>query len=146
MRRLIADTIALVVFCTVAAGLVEVLVVGLSGDQLLYTRLAAIPAIVLTARPYGMWRDMIFRRFGVRDGDQTRATFFDTLAFVSFQGPVYALILLFAGASAGQIVLAIPAAAAAMVLAGRPYGIFLDWVRRMCGVVVLPAAAGRADD
>lgn len=139
MRRLIADTIALVIFCTVAAGLVEILVVGLSGEQLLYTRLAAIPAIILTARPYGMWRDMIFRR-GVRDGDQARATVFDTIAFVSFQGPVYALILLFAGASAGQIMLAIPAAAAAMVIAGRPYGIFLDWVRRACGVAIAPAA------
>jgi len=141
MRRLLADTFALIIFCTVAAGLVELLVVGLSADQLLHTRLAAIPAIIVTARPYGIWRDMVFRHFKVNEASPARAVAFDTVAFVGFQGPVYALILLLAGASLAQIALAIPAAAVAMILAGRPYGVFLDWVRRVFGATIAPAAS-----
>jgi hypothetical protein len=147
MRRLVADTVALIVFCTVAAGMVEVLVVGLSAAQLVQTRLAAIPAIVFTARPYGLWRDMIFRWFGAAEGGPARAAMFDIVAFVSFQAPVYATILYFAGASIEQIALAIPSAAVAMVMAGRPYGVFLEWVRSLFGAGasadVLPLSEGQ---
>lgn len=131
MRRFAADTLALILFCTLAAGLVEIFVVGLSPAQIVQTRLAAVPAILVTARPYGLWRDFVLSRLGGARPGPARAMAADMFAFVSFQAPVYAAILAFAGASAGQVALAIPSAVIAMIVAGRPYGVFLDWMRRV---------------
>lgn len=55
------------------------------------------------------------------------------MAFVSFQAPLYAAILALAGADAGQMVAALASAILFMVILSRPYGLFLDWVRRRAG-------------
>lgn len=131
MRRFFADTFALVVFCTIGAGLAEWLVVGLAAGQILHTRLAAIPAIVITARPYGFYRDWMFASLTPFSGRRTTEAVIDIAAFVTFQGPVYVAILAFAGADGRQILTAVPAAMVAMILCGRPYGVFLEWTRRL---------------
>lgn len=131
MRRFFADTFALVVFCTIAAGLVEWLVVGLTAGQMLYARLAAIPAIVCTARPYGFYRDWMFGILRALPGGGTGAAAIDIAAFITFQAPVYVAILLLAGADGRQILTAVPSAMVAMILCGRPYGIFLEWSRQL---------------
>ena len=101
-------------------------------------RLTAIPAMLLTGRPYGLWRDMIFRRTGALDFGPIARTQTDTLAFLTFQVPVYAAILLFAGASPLQILAAISSALILMILLGRPYGIYLDACRRLAGIHRVP--------
>lgn len=57
MRRFLADTTAMVVFSTVAGMFTEIVVAGLSVQQSLYARLTALPIILITARPYGRYRD-----------------------------------------------------------------------------------------
>jgi hypothetical protein len=131
MRRFLADTFALIVFSTVAGASVEFLVARLSPQQVMHARLAAIPVILVTARPYGIYRDWLFRVCGVRDNDQARAAVLDILAFVTFQAPLYVVVLFSAGASLMQIMAALASAAVILTVSGRPYGLFLDWCRKL---------------
>lgn len=134
MKRFLADTFALIVFSTVAGAFVEFLIAGLSASQVLQARLVAVPVILLTARPYGLYRDWLFRAFRARADGPLRAALIDILAFVSFQVPVYALNLAPAGATLGQIAASVASAVVILLISGRPYGLFLDWCRRLFGV------------
>ena len=58
----------------------------------------------------------------------------DTVAFLPFQVPIYAATLTLAGASGEQVTAALGSATVAMLLLSRPFGLFLDWVRRRAGV------------
>ena len=132
MKRLYADTFALVVFSTVGAFITEYVVVGLSLEQTLWTRLLALPAIVLTAYPYGLYRDALFRWFPSRTA--VGMFLIDTFAFLSFQMPIYVVLLLINGASFGQIIAAVSAAVGIITLSGRPYGLFLEACHKLFGV------------
>ena len=136
MRALIVDTLVAVVFFTTFATLTERLVVGLTWEQIATTRLGTIPVMLLTGRPYGLWRDAIFRR--LRPDRRVAVAAVDTLAFVSFQAPVYAVILAFAGATPGQMAAALASAVAAMLVLGRPYGLVLAAARRLAGTSPAP--------
>lgn len=58
----------------------------------------------------------------------------DSLALVSFQVPIYAAIIAISGASGRGLVLGILGATVIMLVSGRPYGAFLNWVRRRFGL------------
>ena len=131
MRAFLVDTMAAVIFFTVAAGASELLVAGLSPSQVLVTRLLTVPVLVLTGRPYGRWRDIVFG--ALRPATGLARGMADIAAFLSFQVPVYVAILSLAGAEWDEIARAAGAASVLMVAASRPYGLFLDWVRRVSG-------------
>jgi L-alanine exporter len=57
MRKFLADTFALVVFSTLAGMFAELLVAGMTLLQSAQARLTAIPMMLMTARPYGVFRD-----------------------------------------------------------------------------------------
>jgi hypothetical protein len=137
MRVWLVDTLAALVFFTLVATLSERLVAGLGWDQVLAARLTAVPAILLTGRPYGWWRDRVFVRLGAQAAGAWRRGAVDTLAFVSFQVPVYVAILLVAGATTGQIAAAAGSAVVLMLLLSRPYGLFLDACRHLAGTTGL---------
>ena len=135
MRRAAAvDTIAAVAFFTLIAAATEYLIAGLEPLQILVSRTATIPALILTGRPYGLWRDAILSRTGARRRGRAAMLAADTVAFLSFQVPIYAAILTLAGASGPQMTAALGTATVAMLLLSRPFGLFLDWVRRRAGV------------
>ena len=134
MRSLFIDSFAALSFFTVVAGAVELLVAGMLPSQVLAARIVEIPVILATGRPYGMWRDMVFRRLGRNKSPLIT----DIAAFLSFQVPVYAGILAVAGATFEQMVAALGAALVVMPLIGRPYGLFLMFCRRIGGVPATP--------
>jgi hypothetical protein len=134
--------LALVVFFTVVAGAAELLIAGLAPRQVLISRSATIPVLVLTGRPYGLWRDAILTRTSARGRGRAAILAADTVALLSFQVPIYAAILAIAGAAPDQMIRALAAAAVGMLILGGPYGVFLDWVRRRAGVA--PRSALRA--
>ena len=75
------------------------------------------------------------RRLGAGEGaTRLRRTAADTLAFLSFQLPIYWAILAFAGASLRQIAASSVAATAVILVSGRPYGLVLDLCRRLMRV------------
>jgi len=132
MRPFLVDTLATVVFFTVVAAFTELVVAGLEPVQVLIARALTIPVMVATGRPYGAWRDRVLRRLRPR-GRAGRAAA-DTLAFLSFQVPVYVAVLALAGAEAREIAVAVGAALGFMLASARPFGLFLEAMRRRFGV------------
>ncbi|WP_379068995.1 L-alanine exporter AlaE [Mesorhizobium sp. UC22_110] len=130
MRRYLADTVAQIVFSTIVGAFVEIVVAGLTPWQSAGVRLAATPVILFIGRPYGIYRDWLFRLTGAHSS-QLGAIGVDTVANVSFQIPVYCVLLAINGATASQIVSAAGSIVVISALCGRPYGLFLQWCRKL---------------
>ena len=147
MRRVIADTVAMISFTTIVGAASELLIVGLSPMQVLMTRMGAIPANLLTSRPYGIYRDFVMRRSGVigMPGVSGRIARFvvDTIAFTSFKMPLYALLLWLAGANWTEIGVAVVSAMGLTMALGRIYGMYLDMIRRLFGAPGLEGPSER---
>jgi hypothetical protein len=90
--------------------------------------------MVFTGRPYGLWRDWIFLRISPHGRVMNIAV--DILAFLTFQVPVYVTTLLIAGASFKEIQVAVSAAIFFMVLLSRPFGLFLEALRKWAGTAI----------
>ena len=133
MRTFVADTASLVIFSTILGGVVELVIAGLTVEQMVGTRLSALPVILLVGRPYGIYRDWVFRTLHIAGADRFKATLADTLANVSFQTPLYVILLALNGASHHQILIAAGTLLLISTVSGRPYGIFLMWIRRLIG-------------
>jgi len=129
MRRFLSDTFAMITFSTVVGMVIEIIVSGMTLNQSVQARLTAIPANLLTARLYGMFRDWIFRLLRAQEGSQLKKGIADILAFVLFQVPLYATILATSGANICQIATACGTVTIFSAFMGRPYGIFLDFSR-----------------
>lgn len=134
MRRYLADTFAMVIFSTIVGAFVEVVVAGLTLEQSARIRLAAIPVMLLIGRPYGFYRDFVFKLFGDKNTGRIKAAALDTFANMTFQVPVYSCLLALNGATASQILTAVSSILLITILSGRPYGLFLVWFRRLFGV------------
>ncbi|MBR9764517.1 MAG: L-alanine exporter AlaE [Rhodobacteraceae bacterium] len=128
-RDFIADTLALVLFFTLAGALNERFIVGMSWDEVLRARLIGAPLMVLTARPYGLWRGWLMARCA--GTGRVSQILWDSLALLLFQVPIYVAIIWAGGARGGELLLGALGAVAYMFLLGRPYGIFLDAVRAL---------------
>ncbi|NVK35616.1 MAG: L-alanine exporter AlaE [Rhodobacteraceae bacterium] len=134
MKRYFIDTTATVIFFTIIAATTELLIAGLEPRQVLMTRLMTIPAMIITGRPYGLWRDWFFAK--TKPKRAVAKVLSDVLAFISFQVPVYVATLLIAGATASEIGAAVSASIVFMVLLSRPFGIYLEIVRKWAGTAV----------
>lgn len=130
MRTFIADTLALVVFFTIVGALNEHFVAGMAWGEVARSRSIGAPLMVLTARPYGIWRDWLIARI-VPPVPRVVA---DALALLLFQVPIYAAILWISGASLAGVVQGSAGFAVLMMIVGRPYGIWLDFVRARFGL------------
>ncbi|CAH0533010.1 L-alanine exporter AlaE [Vibrio stylophorae] len=135
-RGIAADMFAMVVFCFVTGMAIEVLISGLSFQQSLSSRLLAIPVNLLIAWPYGCYRDAWMRQ-AKHFSHPYAMQMADLCAFVTFQSPVYALILLSIGAAPSQVVMAVLINAVVCSLLGVAYGLFLDRCRRWFGASAL---------
>lgn len=98
LRHAVADTFAMVVYCSVVNMLIEIFLSGMSFEQSLYSRLVAIPVNILIAWPYGMYRDLFMRAARKATQAGWAKNLADVLAYVTFQSPVYVIILLTVGA------------------------------------------------
>ncbi|WP_235937811.1 L-alanine exporter AlaE [Pseudoroseicyclus tamaricis] len=131
MRDFIADTAALVVFFTLTGVLNERFFVGMGWDEVLTARLIGAPLMVLTARPYGLWRGLVMRRAGEGRGSKL---VWDTASLLTFQVPIYVAIIWAGGAEGAELWRGALGAAVMMLALGRPYGIWLDLVRGWFGL------------
>ncbi|MFA9594645.1 L-alanine exporter AlaE [Citrobacter telavivensis] len=126
-----ADTTALLLFFTTTGIINERVIAGMTWEQVLHARLLGAILMVPVARPYGIWRDWLMKRAGESRISQL---LWDSMALVSFQVPVYAAIIAFSGASGSGLVQGTLGAALMMLLLGRPYGAFLNGVRKLFGL------------
>lgn len=131
LRHAVADTFAMVVYCSVVNMLIEIFLSGMTFEQSLSSRLVAIPVNIMIAWPYGMYRDAVMRfaqRISPAGWVKNLA---DVLAYVTFQSPVYVVILLTVGADWHQIAAAVSSNIVVSMLMGAVYGYFLDYCRRL---------------
>jgi hypothetical protein len=126
-RSFVADTLALILFFTTTGIINERFIAGMSWEQVLHARLLGAVLMVPVARPYGIWRDWLMTR---ASNSRVSRLFWDSLALMSFQVPIYAAIIAFSGASGSGLLRGILGAAVMMLVLGRPYGAFLNLVRR----------------
>ena len=129
-REWLLDVFAMNSFSWAIAIPIEVVLAGMSWHEHLKVRLLAVVFNTAIARPFSLYRNWVVGRFGHRGGLHSYAV--DTFVFLSFQLPLYILNMLIGGASAVEI---LTASATFVVIAGalgRPYGIYLDWLRRTC--------------
>lgn len=130
-RSFIADTLALLLFFTTTGAINERVIAGMTWEQVFHARLLGAVLMVPVARPYGLWRDRLMRR-----ASETKLSrlFWDSAALMTFQVPIYAGIIAVSGAEGSGLLSGIAGAAVMMLVLGRPYGVFLNWVRRLFGL------------
>lgn len=129
MRRFLSDTFAMITFSTVVGMAIEILIAGMTLGQSVQARMTAVIPNLITARPYGMFRDWVFRETRAETGPELRKTIADIMTFACFQVPLYAIILWSTGASSRQIVTACGSVTILSAFMGRPYGLFLEFSR-----------------
>lgn len=130
IRHAAADTFAMVVFCFISGMAVEILISGMSFQQSLASRTLSIPVNIAIAWPYGFFRDFVLRQGKRLSPGKLMKNISDLIAYVLFQSPVYAGILLTVGASWDQVVTAVTSNAILSCGMGVLYGYFLDLCRR----------------
>ncbi|SAH04424.1 L-alanine exporter AlaE [Enterobacter hormaechei] len=131
LRHAVADTFAMVVYCSVVNMLIEIFLSGMSFEQSLSSRLVAIPVNIMIACPYGLYRDAVMRLARRISPAGWVKNLADVLAYVTFQSPVYVVILLTVGADWHQIAAAVSSNIVVSMLMGAVYGYFLDYCRRL---------------
>ena len=130
-RAFIADTTALILFFTTTGIINERFIAGMTWEQVFHARLLGAVLMVPVGRPYGIWRDWLMQ---CARPDRLSQLFWDSLALVSFQVPIYAAIIAISGASGRGLLLGVLGATIMMLALGRPYGAFLNWVRALFGM------------
>lgn len=124
----------MIIFSTLIGAFVEIFLTGLEPLQSLRIRLAAIPLMLITGRPYGIYRDWLFRRFHPARTQGVRSILIDSLANSTFQVPLYLGLLAWGRADPGQMLVASASIIVIASVSGRPYGMFLNYCRRLLGV------------
>ncbi|EOU2461367.1 L-alanine exporter AlaE [Vibrio navarrensis] len=130
IRHAAADTFAMVVFCFISGMIIEILISGMTFQQSLASRTLSIPVNIAIAWPYGVFRDWVLRQGARVSTSGLMKNVSDLVAYVLFQSPVYAGILLAVGASTEQIITAVTSNAVISCGMGVLYGYFLDMCRR----------------
>ena len=130
-RTFMADTTALILFFTTTGIINERFVAGMAWEQVLHARLLGAVLMVPVGRPYGIWRDWLMQRAGPGRRSQV---LWDSLALVSVQVPIYAVIIAISGASGRGLLMGVMGATVMMLVLGRPYGAFLNAVRSAFGL------------
>lgn len=134
LEMFVADSIAMTIFFTIIGILNERFIAGMGWPEVLAARSIGAPLMILTARGYGIWRDAIMKMSGAILRGGYYAALFDTLALLSFNIPIYAAILHMGGASLDEVLNGSMGTVVILLVAGRPYGLWLDFVRQKFGV------------
>jgi len=131
LKNFWADTFALNTFCYLISIPIELGFAQMTLSTHLTARLIGLFIITGTARPFGIWRDFVFRKMNISASDRGMKPYVvDTLAYLSFELPLYMINMSISGASLMQ---ALKAALIFCVIAGvvgRPYGLYRAYVRR----------------
>lgn len=130
-KELFADLVSLNTYCYLLSFPIELWLAGMSFEAHLHARFIGLFIISLTARPFGIWRDYIFKRFNLNDESKgLKAYAVDTLAYLSFEMPLYITNLTISGATTEQIIKSICVFALMAGVIGRPYGLYRVFIRK----------------
>jgi hypothetical protein len=135
LRKTIADTMSMISFSFVVEAPRELLI-GMSLEQTLYSRLSGIPIDLCIGRPYGIYLDWLRKKFnveevkGIVNKKRLKRTVVDSFAFLTFMAPIYAGMLYVIGVNENTIATAVASGAVYSTIQGAPYGIYRDFIRK----------------
>ncbi len=136
LKRFIVDTFSLNLFIIAVAFVVEVVVSGIPWGIFWKGRLIMIIPNILTVEPYNRTRIFLGKKLNHLKSDRFRQIMRDTIVFILFRVPLVFIVLALLGTPIEKIVLACLVSTCISGFTGRPYGIFLDWMRKKFGVSV----------
>jgi len=135
------DTFSEITFYTPLGMASEIWMAGMSFGQSLKTRVMGAITGAIFGRPYGKFRDYVFKKTKTgHSSSSLRKMAVDTAALITFWMPVYFGQLYIAGASKKSIIVALAIAIPFSFVEGRPFGMYMDWIRKKAGL--RPAADG----
>ncbi len=133
--RWAVDTSSSVTFNTPVGMTDEVLLGNLSFNQSLHVREASALISMVTARPYGVFRDFVFRRLKTdEDSSLIRKAFTNATASVLFGTPIYAATLLANGTDRRQLVTSLAVGILSSPITSMVSGTYYDKVRKLFGL------------
>ncbi|MDX2350318.1 MAG: L-alanine exporter AlaE [Porticoccus sp.] len=130
-RLWLADTLALMSFTIITGMFIEVAIVGMTIQQSLLSRLLCQPVNIVTGRMYGIYRDKIIATLRNNKLQKLPSVLGDITAFITFQLPLYILILFIIGMDMQSITKAGMSQTLALLVLGAPYGYWLTVVRKL---------------
>jgi len=131
----IVDTASTLAFYIPVCTAEEVWIAGMSLGQSLKTRALGIVTTSIFGRPYGKFRDYAFKTTKTTDSSSfLRKAVVDTSALMVFWMPMYVGQMYLAGASKRSIIIASAIAVPLSLVEGRPFGMFMDWMRKKAGL------------
>ena len=134
-KESLVDIVAMNTFSYVVSVPIELFISGMSFAEHLQVRFVALILNTLVARPFGLWRSYILRKFSISEKSSFLRNYFaDTTAFLLFQLPLYVGNLILGGADNAEIMKATITISIIAGFLGRPYGIYLDWIRSRVGL------------
>lgn len=131
IRKYLVDTSASMTFFMPLSATIEHYAAHIDGDHTVRTREGSFVAQLLLGRPYGMFRDWWKKRWNVTESSHWfRKHAVDSSARVLYGVVVYPFVLGAAGVPFEQAKKAYVIGLSVSVIAGVPYGSFLDWWRK----------------
>lgn len=134
IKRFLVDAVALNLFIIMTAFFVEVVFSAIPWSVFWRGRLIMIIPNIITVEPYSRTRSWIGTKLGIWKSDRLHQIVRDSLVFVLYRVPLVFLVLSILGAPVHKVVSACIVATLVSGFTGRPYGIFLDWIRKVCRV------------
>ncbi|MEY2664305.1 MAG: hypothetical protein RIT04_113 [Candidatus Parcubacteria bacterium] len=131
IKRFVVDMVALNLFVIFTALIVEVLISGIPWSIFWKGRLVMIIPNIITVEPYNWTRVWIGKRIGIWKFKKLHDIFRDTIVFILYRVPLIFIVLLLLGTSWQKVLSVCIVATLASGFTGRPYGIFLDWFRKL---------------
>lgn len=132
--RFLVDAAAMNIF-SLSYALNERFIAGMDWGETAKARLAAAIGNTITGRPYGIYRDFVMRKFGVReDSHWAKKYFADVFIFATGQTPLYIAYLAAAGADQEQMARGATFLTLVAPLTGRPQGATYDYLRNQFGL------------
>lgn len=134
IKKFIVDLFALNIFIIFVAFFVEVIFSGIALSIFWKGRLIMIIPNTLTVIPYAKTRVFLENKLDFLKNIRIRNIVRDTFVFILYRVPLVFIVLYALGAPMEQIVLACIISTLISGFTGRPYGIFLDWCRKICKI------------
>lgn len=135
-KRFWVDTLALNLFIICTAFFVEIVVSQIALTTFLWGRLIMIIPNTITVEPYNLTRIWIGKKLGTWKNQRLQQITRDTLVFILYRVPLIFIVLSLLGTPMEKVISACITATLISGFTGRPYGIFLDWMRKMFKVTV----------
>jgi hypothetical protein len=129
------DTSAMVTFFIPVCMANDIFIGGMTVEQSLKARGIGTLMNITTGRIYGKFRDYARKFVGTSDNSSSlRALATDAAALTVFTFPLNTALFFMSGGEAKNFIAWTLSVSTIAVVSGRPYGIYLDWLRKKTGV------------